>query len=61
MEGVVLYIVLVRVFAQVNWKYYTGFTLLCYGKTLVCPLEYKVYANRWPITIHDVVCSSGTG
>jgi len=34
MEGVVLYIVLVKVFARVDWKYYTIFTLLCYGKTI---------------------------
>ena len=34
MEGVVLCIVLVKVFTQVDWKYYTGFTLLCYGKTI---------------------------
>jgi len=33
-EGVVLYVVLVKVFTQVNWKYYTGFTLLCYGKDI---------------------------
>ena len=33
MEGVVLYIVLVKVFIQVNWKYYVGFTVLSYGKT----------------------------
>ncbi|XP_065911955.1 adhesion G protein-coupled receptor L3-like isoform X2 [Dysidea avara] len=35
MEGVVLYIVLVKVFTQVDWKYYTGFTLLCYGGPLL--------------------------
>ncbi|XP_065916199.1 adhesion G protein-coupled receptor L4-like isoform X2 [Dysidea avara] len=34
-EGVVLYIVLVKVFAQIDWKYYTGFTLLCYGGPLL--------------------------
>ena len=33
MEGVVLYIVLVKVFTQINWKYYASFTLLSYGKT----------------------------
>ena len=33
MEGIVLYIVLVKVFTQVNWKYYISFTLLSYGKT----------------------------
>ena len=32
MEGVVLYIVLVKVFTQINWKYYVSFTLLSYGK-----------------------------
>ena len=32
MEGVVLYIVLVKVFIQINWKYYVSFTLLSYGK-----------------------------
>lgn len=48
MEGVVLYIVLVKVFTQVNWKYYTGFTLLCYGKT-VC------------IHIHLVMCTHTGG
>ncbi|XP_065909477.1 latrophilin-like protein LAT-2 [Dysidea avara] len=35
MEGVVLCIVLVKVFTQVDWKYYTGFTLLCYGGPLL--------------------------
>ena len=35
MEGVVLYIMLVRVFAQIDWKYYTGFALMSYGKTTV--------------------------
>lgn len=32
MEGVVLYIMLVRVFAQVNWRYYTAFGVISYGK-----------------------------
>ena len=32
MEGVVLYIMLVRVFAQVNWRYYVAFGVISYGK-----------------------------
>ena len=32
MKGIVLYILLVKVFAQIDWKYYTAFTLLSYGK-----------------------------
>lgn len=33
MEGVVLYIVLIKVWEQIHWKYYFGLSLLCYGKT----------------------------
>ena len=59
-----LYIVLVKVFTRVDWKYYTGFTLLCYGKTIaIHPLaSCDVYTYcRWSITVHDDVCSFGTG
>ena len=42
MEGVVLYIVLVKVFIRVNWKYYASFTILSYGKTACLNgFEYK--------------------
>ncbi|XP_065882715.1 adhesion G protein-coupled receptor L3-like [Dysidea avara] len=39
MEGLVLYIILVKVYAKVNWKLYTGFTLLCYGG----PFMYMIF------------------
>ena len=32
MEGIVLYIMLVQVFAHINWRYYTIFALMSYGK-----------------------------
>ena len=32
MKGIVLYILLVKVFAQIDWKYSTAFTLLSYGE-----------------------------
>ena len=60
MEGIVLYIMLVQVFAQINWKYYTAFTALSYGKA-----NYEVYISnrlniRWSVTVHGVVYSIGT-
>ena len=43
MEGVVLYIMLIRVFAQIDWKYYTGFALFSYGKaTVTVCISYSV-------------------
>lgn len=42
MEGVVLYIVLVKVFTQINWKYYVGFTILSYGKIVQMIMNYDV-------------------
>ena len=59
-----LYIVLVKVFTRVDWKYYTIFTLLCYGKTIAIhthPLGDVYTYCRWSITVHDNVCSFGTG
>lgn len=35
MEGIVLYIMLVQVFAHINWKYYTLFALMSYGGPLL--------------------------
>lgn len=35
MEGIVLYIMLVQVFTHIDWKYYTGFALISYGKATV--------------------------
>ena len=35
MEGIVLYIMLVQVFAQINWKYYTAFILMSYGEAAI--------------------------
>ena len=32
MEGVILYIMLVQVFTHTDWKYYTAFALISYGK-----------------------------
>lgn len=32
MEGVFLYVTLIKVFSQINWKYYVAFTVFCYGK-----------------------------
>ncbi|XP_065912743.1 adhesion G protein-coupled receptor E3-like isoform X2 [Dysidea avara] len=58
MEGVVLYIVLVKVFTRVDWKYYTGFTLLCYGGPLLymimCVPLGLARTNEWSYGSDDV-------
>ena len=63
MEGVVLYIMLVVVFAHVDWKYYTGFILMSYGKaTVTVCISYSVeISTRWSITVYGIVYSIGTG
>ena len=33
MEGGIMYIVLIKVWAQIHWKYYLGLSLLCYDRT----------------------------
>ena len=63
MKGIVLYVLLVKVFAQIDWKYYTAFTLLSYGEA--SHIGVKLFdillslTHRWPIVIHDIVHSTG--
>ena len=54
MEGVVLYIMLVRVFAQVNWRYYTAFGVISYGKA-DCSHVGGIKASYWKILHHPGV------
>ena len=64
MEGVVLYIMLVRVFAQVNWRYYTAFGVISYGKADCSHVgSIKLLENsllsRCPTAVHGIMYTTG--
>ena len=64
MEGVVLYIMLVRVFAQINWRYYIAFGVISYGKADCgdvggVKLLRSSSPSRCAAAVHGIVYSTG--
>jgi len=61
MEGVVLYIILMKEFEKVNWKHYLIVTLLSYGKIhkiIIAILTYNsltYHANADVISTHSLL------